>query len=262
MNNSQLLETESKKIIIYDPKADDIVQYVSSLTFGITIEIANLFFNKSNRLDIEQTKTLAGARFKSLANLKLQQDYFGRMTRLLNYSKLLLSQRDTQVLFAAVKRIVRVCLERASFKEHKTQADSKTPEFDLEQLPSEADADNLDEEMLAGIHEGGLTDPHFAKLTDANNDYSQALHSITDKRALFTIIDAIFEALSFVESGGLQLPAIFVMPESQQLVVFQTFVMSLMFWGSNLPLSAFARATSSPFGVLLPIRLALVDLFD
>lgn len=258
INTSQLLELEAKKIVIYDSKQDEIVPYLSSLTFGLTVEMANLFFNKSNKFDIEQITKLAESRMKNWGSMKLHQGYFDRQKRLLSYSKLLLNQRDTLVLFSSLKRIIKLCLARANFKDQGPKQKETAPEIDLERLPSEPVEDLLDEAALAGIHEGRLSDPHFAKLTDPSADYSSLLASATEPSRLFPILDSIFGALSFVETGGLQLPAIFGMNESCQLETFQAFILSLMFWGSSLPLSAFARATGSVFDPLLSLRLALV----
>ena len=68
INCRSLLETDSKKIILYDPKNDTVIKYLSSATFGVTVELANLFFNKSNRADIESCEP-------ALINIELFRKY-------------------------------------------------------------------------------------------------------------------------------------------------------------------------------------------
>lgn len=267
INCSSLLETEAKKIIIYDPKTDEVIPYLTSVTFGVSVEMANLFFNKANKIDLEKTGDLSKSRSKRISNAAIQQSYFSRQTKLLNYYKLLLNQRDAAVLFHALKRIVATCIARAQSKDDKGDTKpQKVAEFDLDRLTSETDAEILDQDTLTSIHEGRMPDPHFKKLTDPGFDYSNMLEDLIEKKRCFEVIDKIFTALSFIETAGLQLPMIFVMREDHQEVVFQvntdnqSFIVSLMFWGSNLPVSAFLQSPSSSFDVLIPFKLAIVDL--
>lgn len=255
-NNSNLLETEAKKIIMYDPKNDDVVPYLASLTFGITVELANLFFNKASRADLEQPVP-ADSRCRRAKNAKTQQAYYGRQRGLLAYGRLLLGRRDADLLFAALKRLVKLCLARAVFSKQSDRPQALV--FDLEHLPSESDQEPLDHETFTNLHSNRLSDTQYLRLTDPKFDYSQQLESISiaGTGRLIPIIDSIFEALSFVETGGLQLPAIFVMGESEQTDAFQAFVLSLVFWGSSLPLSAFVKSRAA-CDVLTPLRLAQV----
>lgn len=257
LNNCSLLEADSKKIILYDAKNDEVIPYLTSLTFAVTVELANLFFNKSNKIDLERTRSVAG-KCRKIKNSGIQKGYFNRQQRLLGYSKLLLNERDSLLLFAALKRIVKLCLVRAEFAEINPQVKPQTPGFEFNEVETEANCDPLDVPTLNKIHENRMSDPHFHRLTNSNFDYSAQLTGLTAASRLFPIIDEVFEALSFIESAGLQIPAIFVMPENQQADVFHSFILSLMFWGSSLPLSTILGSPSSPFDPLLSIRLALV----
>ena len=224
INCRSLVESDCKKIILYDPKNDNIVNYLSSLTFGISLELANLFFNKSNRLDIESSAKLSQSRWMRLTNMSIQQDFYEKQCKLLNYYKLLLNERDAQVLFYSLKRIIKVCLARAHLKaadpEDEGAARVATQEFDLERLASETEVEILDAQTLLNIHEGRLPEKQYKKLNDPSMDYSKQVRNQPERKSWFKIIDKVFTGLAFIEAAGLRLPELFVLPEDQQLNTF------------------------------------------
>lgn len=195
INCRSLVESDCKKIILHDPKNDTIVNYLSSLTFGVSLEFANLFFNKENRLDVESAGLMADAKWKRLKNVQVQQDFFKNQYKLLNYYKLLLNERDAQVLFYSLRRVVNVCLARAQLKaadREDREADRVvTQEFDLERLTSETDVEILDADTLFNIHEGRLSEGQYRKLTDPGLDYAKQLRQQPERMSWFDIIDKV-----------------------------------------------------------------------
>ena len=244
------------------------MRYLASITFGVTAELANFYLNKTQRVDLEQVARLSMARFfRRITNLNIQQEYFEAQVKILGHSRLFLNNRDSSIFFHCLKRIIKVCLARAVFKDEKEPMQSHFGvDLDLERLNSEAaEVEILDQDTLNLIHEGQMQESYFKKLTNPNLDYSKMLSLLIERNTCFQVIDNIFSALSFIETTGLKLSLIFVQQENQQVVYFQvsyinkSFIISLMLWGSNHPLSAFNKASTSPFDVLVPFRLAIVS---
>ena len=193
INCRPLLETESKKIVLYDPKNDQVVRYFASLTFGLTAEFTNLFFNKSARVDLESLHS--GSEFlrlfRRLRNIGFQKEFHQKQLKVVRLFKLLLNERDSRVLFFALRRIVRACFARAeNDRAPQPRAQTQPPEFDLERLASEEGAEMLDEETLASLHQAN-TAQSDKMLEDPAFDYSGLVHSQVEKESCFKAIDKV-----------------------------------------------------------------------
>ena len=265
INCKAVLESESRKIILFDPKNDEIIPYLASLTFGLTVELANIFFNKSNRADLEAN--LNSNHFLTISkryhNNKAQSDYFKKQLKVLKFSKFLMNERDIKLLFNSMKRLMKVCLIRLDIERPQISNEPQKAEkleLDFNNLSKDVKEDVLDEDALSALHQfNKMTDKN---LEDPNFDYSKLIHTQIEKEACLKSIEKIFNAINFIESGGLQASEIFFFPESQQEPAFQALILGIILWGSNLPISVFLKEEMEPFDPMVPLKLSSVTILD
>ena len=193
INCRQLLDSESSKIVLYDPKMDARVKYLASLTFGLSVELVNVYFNKSNRTDLESNDYVYGVRrlVRRLYNMKFQREYHEKQIKMLDMYRLILSERDTNTLFLAIKRILKVCMARTQVDRIMKDSDlGASADIDLERMESEGNEDLLDEEALSNIHMAAGADGN-KQTKDKQFDYSKLVHHQVDKDKCFKTIDKV-----------------------------------------------------------------------
>lgn len=196
----ELLENSSKKVILYDPN-DTIIPFLASAQFGVTVELANLFFNKSNRVDIEsssapsQNWTIP----KKLENANFQSSLLSKQTKLVGFSKLLLNERDMRILYLSIGRIVKTCFVKDELDKTRQQpvADNlqaviALPEFNMDNIPSEPNLEEgIDEDALNNIHAMGSMKSLDKRFDDPKFDYSKKLASQVEMDTIFDIIQNV-----------------------------------------------------------------------
>ena len=195
-----LLDNPAKKVILYDPN-DTIIPFLASAQFGVTVELANLFFNKSSKMDVESSSAISQnwTISKKLENAKFQSTLLGKQTKLVGFSKLLLNQRDMRVLYLAIGRVVRTCFAKDELDKNRQQpvADNlqaviALPEFNMENIPSEPNLeDGIDEDALNNIHAMGPMKSIDKRLDDPKFDYSKKLGSQVEIDTVFDIIQNV-----------------------------------------------------------------------
>jgi Serine aminopeptidase, S33 len=196
----EMLDNPSKKVILYDPN-DTVVPFLASAQFGVSVELANLFFNKSNRMDVEfsSATTKNWTISKRLENAKFQSSLHVKQTKLVGFSKLLLNGRDMRVLYLSIGRVIRTCFAKDELGKTRQQpvADNlqaviSLPEFNMDNIPSEPNADEgIDEDALNNIHAMGHMKGPDKRLDDPKFDYSNKLASQVELDTAFDIIQNV-----------------------------------------------------------------------
>lgn len=191
-NVQSLANSGCKKIIIYDPKQDEVVGYLSSLTFGLTAELAKLLYNKRGKKTKDRIASEGFTIFKRLESARLTEEYFNSLLPVVEYYKFVLNERDTRLFFLASRRLIRACFFRAELDKdpaHKNRL--KMMEFAAPPLLDDLEIDLLDEDTLSSIHSDQRILAENKNINSELFEYSRLLEVQNDKERAMNILDNV-----------------------------------------------------------------------
>ena len=199
-NVQSLANSGCKKIIIYDPKQDEVVGYLSSLTFGLTAELAKLLYNKRGKKTKDRIASEGLTVFKRLESARLTEEYFNSLLPVVEYYKFVLNERDTRLFFLASRRLIRACFFRAELDRdpaHKNRL--KMMEFAAPPLLDDLEIDLLDEDTLSSIHSDQRILAENKNINSELFEYSRLLEVQNDKERAMNILDNVGQSKADIQ---------------------------------------------------------------
>lgn len=202
-----------------------------SLTTGLTREFSCVFFNNigaRNSFQEYESKMLRTWFWplKRIRNTKMQQRYYKELRSSIDLTRLILQDKELNILFLACKRIIDVCVASENFDSNEPELKAparKNISFELPPDIDESTKVNLDIEAVKAIMIEENSDGVFSS---ENYGYHDLVHEEGRSDFLADLLGKVkknliqlFNALCLFESGGQNLVDIFSNPMEENLFV-------------------------------------------
>lgn len=190
-NVQGLVGSQCGKILIYDPRQDEVVGYMASLTVGLTAELARRLYSRKGTGGKERVRGRLGV-VRRLEAVGMTEEYYQAVVAGIEYYKFVLNERDTRLFFLASRRLIRACFFRAELDKdpaHKNRM--KMMEFASPPVLDDLEVELLDQDTLSSIHSDQRSLAANKNITSECFDYSQQLSTQPDRERAMNILDNV-----------------------------------------------------------------------
>lgn len=283
INLNHFVLSETPKIILHD-STDEIISQLSSLSTGVTNELAKLYQKKEQNIEndiskkhssYEKNNTKKGPlRFLNNCmsaisktvrndNFNINNEYYKQMITNMDLTSLIIPNQDLWILFLAFKRVINTVMEisNANNYDGKTFPTAHISVFSEEEIDVDGLAtnftvkddkeifENIDGKVLSSIHNDPYEDQASAKIKEnivqKNYEYITKICFDDISPELFRALTDIMPAIDNIESCSTTVSDIFVYNSTKyQFISFKILILNMIFWGSYQPMTAILNASS------------------